>query len=56
MRSEVLMSRDDVLREDGLAVDEHISVQDERYNVKTCGVLEWSTHSVRGYCVLVEHV
>ena len=40
LRSEVLMSRGDVLREDGLAVDEHISVQDERYNVKTCGVLE----------------
>ena len=34
MRSEVLMSRGDVLREDGLAIDEHISVQNKRYVVK----------------------
>ena len=56
MRSEVLMSRGDVLREDGLAVDEHISVQDKRYDVKTRGVLEWRTHSVKCYRVLVDNV
>ena len=50
------MSRGDVLREDGVAVDEHISVQDERYDMKFRGVLEWRTHSVECYCVLVDNV
>ena len=56
MRSEVLMSRGDVLREDGVAVDKHISLQDKRYDVKTCGVLEWRNHSVEWYRVLIDNV
>ena len=51
-----MMSRGDVLLEDGLAVDEHISVQDKRYDVKTREVLEWRTYSVECYCVLVDNV
>ena len=34
------MSRGDVLWRDGVAVNEHINVQDKRYDVKTCWVLE----------------
>ena len=48
--------RGDALRRDRLATYEHISVQDERYDVQTRGVMEWRTHSVGVYRVYVEHV